>query len=154
MEKDNLGDLPGSTRFAPEAAGASSPSVTIPIAERKFFHELDDGEFEAFKQADAKWGDIAKLHPQPEWCEYPGALDGPMGCWSLVGRMVTGVEYCHGCECCAAQGIVTGTAETSEAQAPGAPAARVEPGPKDAPEEGISPRSKTAPAPSDAQETI
>lgn len=32
-----------------------------------------------------------------------------------------------------AQGIVTGTAETSEAQAPGGAERRVEPGPKDAP---------------------
>ena len=45
------------------------------------------------------WADVQRDYKQPDWCRYPDALDGPMGCWSLVGRMVTGEDYCRDCDC-------------------------------------------------------
>ena len=63
------------------------------------FHELTDAEFAAYQEAGLTWREVAEMHPQPAWCAYPGALAGPMGCWSLTGRMVTGEGYCKGCDC-------------------------------------------------------
>lgn len=62
----------------------------------KFFYELTDGEYKALQDLGGTWGDdIASRHPQPEWCNYPGALDGLMGCWSLYYRMVKSEDYCR-----------------------------------------------------------
>lgn len=66
---------------------------------RKPFHRLSDSQFKAMQDAGMKWNEVSALHPQPSWCDYPGALDGPMGCWSLVGRMVRNKAYCKGCDC-------------------------------------------------------
>ena len=83
-------------------AGVRLDRVVMPhcVAAGKPFHELTDAEFDALKAAGATWGDMMRDHPQPEWCSYPDALGGAMGCWSLVGRMVTGRDYCKDCELC------------------------------------------------------
>lgn len=64
----------------------------------KPFHKLSEAEFEALMEGGATWEQVAKEHPQPEWCDYPDAVS-PLGCWSLIGRMVTGKRYCKGCDC-------------------------------------------------------
>ena len=64
----------------------------------KYFHELTDEEFEALKASHITWDEVAKIHPQPIWCVYPGALDAEMGCWSLVYRIGVGEEYCKNCD--------------------------------------------------------
>jgi hypothetical protein len=64
----------------------------------KPFHELTDDEFNALKDAGATWEDAARDHPQPSWCSYPDALRPLAGCWSLVGRKVTGENFCRSCE--------------------------------------------------------
>ena len=65
-----------------------------------YFHELKEAEFEyildLFPYLTCR--EFAGLFSQPEWCEYPDAVS-PLGCWSLTGFMVTGEEYCKGCEC-------------------------------------------------------
>lgn len=63
------------------------------------FHELPDAEYEALKAAHTTWKDVMDRFSQPDWCEYPEAPAGTSGCWSLVGRMVTGKDYCKDCEC-------------------------------------------------------
>lgn len=35
---------------------------------------------------------------QPRWCQYPEALSGEMGCWSLVSRRIHGEDDCKGCD--------------------------------------------------------
>jgi len=64
----------------------------------KYFHELTDEEFEALKVTDITWGEVAKIYPQPTWCEYPGALEAEMGCWSLVYRRGVSKEFCKNCD--------------------------------------------------------
>ncbi len=64
----------------------------------KYFHELADEEFEALKDSNITWGEVAKIHPQPIWCGYPGALEAEMGCWSLVYRTGVNEEYCKKCD--------------------------------------------------------
>lgn len=67
----------------------------------KYFHELTEAEFKAIVESKQyTWKQLAKDYPQPEWCQYPDATSGVMGCWSLMSHMVTGKEYCKGCEYC------------------------------------------------------
>lgn len=44
-------------------------------------------------------GELMRDYRQPSWCNYPGTLEGSMGCWSLFYLYVTaGRDYCKGCE--------------------------------------------------------
>ena len=65
---------------------------------KKYFHELTNDEFEALTNSDLTWGEIAEAHSQPSWCNYPNALNGEMGCWSLVFRKAKIEDYCNTCE--------------------------------------------------------
>ncbi|WP_448208167.1 hypothetical protein [Azospirillum sp. sgz302134] len=65
----------------------------------KPFHELSDDEYSALEASGANWLDVEKAHPQPEWCDYPGALLGMSGCWALVYRKVKSQADCGNCEC-------------------------------------------------------
>ena len=65
----------------------------------KSFIDITDDEWKALVHACTTWGDIDDAYAQPSWCDYQGGLDGVMGCWSLVGRLVKDESYCHGCEC-------------------------------------------------------
>ena len=65
----------------------------------KYFHELTEEEFK--KLVDSKeytYKRLANDYPQPVWCNYPDATSGAMGCWSLMGFMVTGEDYCKNCD--------------------------------------------------------
>jgi len=67
----------------------------------KYFHELTVEEYTDL--VDSKkytYEKLAKDYPQPEWCTYPDATEGLMGCWSLTSHMVTGKDFCKDCECC------------------------------------------------------
>lgn len=45
-------------------------------------------------------GDVMANFDQPDWCDYPEALSGPMGCWSLLDPSITIMrDYCKDCEC-------------------------------------------------------
>lgn len=63
------------------------------------FHEMSATEFRFRALRGDKWRDVQRDHHEPTWCNYPSALAGAMGCWSLVGRLVTGEDYCRSCEC-------------------------------------------------------
>jgi len=65
----------------------------------KYFHELTKDEFHALVDTKITWGQCAIDYPQPKWCTYPEAVQGVMGCWSLMDYMVTGEEYCKDCVC-------------------------------------------------------
>jgi len=62
-----------------------------------YFHELTDAQWEKLKDSDFRWNEAAERFKQPPWCSYPYAVD-PMGCWSLVGRKVTGEDFCKDCD--------------------------------------------------------
>lgn len=64
----------------------------------RYFHRISDAEFESLTNLNKTWAWIMEHFAQPKWCGYPEALGGMMGCWSLVGRMVTGEDYCRGCD--------------------------------------------------------
>jgi len=65
----------------------------------KYFHELTKDEFAQLKEAGTTWGELAKKHPQPPWCNYPDAVRGEMGCWSLIDFRITDQESCGHCDC-------------------------------------------------------
>ena len=65
----------------------------------KYFHELTEAEFNEIVKENITWEECAKRYPQPKWCNYPDAVCGVMGCWSLMGFMVTNEDYCKNCDC-------------------------------------------------------
>lgn len=64
----------------------------------KYFHELTKEEFTELVEKKLMWKECAKLYPQPDWCNYPDAVCGIMGCWSLMNLSVT-EENCANCDC-------------------------------------------------------
>ena len=64
----------------------------------KFFHELTREEFSQLVGTRITWEECAQEYPQPAWCTYPNAVQGEMGCWSLMDFRVTGPESCVDCE--------------------------------------------------------
>lgn len=65
---------------------------------KPFFHELSDDAYKALEDGGATWGDIMERFDQPEWCDYPNALEGVMGCWSLIYRKVKDESRCLNCD--------------------------------------------------------
>jgi len=65
----------------------------------KYWHELPLGAQRALQHSHMKYGKFLKTYRQPDWCEYPEALAGGMGCWSLTipGR-IRRPEDCRKCE--------------------------------------------------------
>lgn len=64
----------------------------------KYFHELTEDEYNELVKKKITYGELARDYPQPKWCVYPGATNGVMGCWALVGFEVTDEDYCKDCE--------------------------------------------------------
>ena len=73
------------------------------MTEIKYFHEITADEYKELIECGLTYEQLASQHPQPEWCNYPEAIMGSMGCWSLIsfrgGKcLVTGEEYCKKCD--------------------------------------------------------
>lgn len=71
---------------------------------KKFFHELDQEEIDKIVEDDNTIEYVLANFKQPDWCSYPNALEGTMGCWSLMdfksGGLRTKIskEYCSSCD--------------------------------------------------------
>lgn len=63
---------------------------------KPYFHEITDAQWEQMKLDGKTWGDMQRDYLQPDWCQYPEAID-PLGCWSLTGRFVKDEEFCRTC---------------------------------------------------------
>lgn len=63
----------------------------------KYFHEIPNEEWDSMVKEHKTWEDVKATHKQPDWCNYPEALDGIMGCWSLTERFVKSEEFCKTC---------------------------------------------------------
>lgn len=70
-----------------------------------FFHKASQEEVDKLINDKKTWDYICKNYLQPEWCEYPNALNGLMGCWSLIDiskdgyRTKISKDYCKDCDC-------------------------------------------------------
>lgn len=79
-----------------QADGSSNTTVS-----RRFFHELSIEEKQKLANEGKTWQDVMDDYNQPDWCTYPEALRGEMGCWSLImidAKLVC-EDYCKTCEC-------------------------------------------------------
>ena len=68
---------------------------------RPYFHEAVPGGFDTLREQHPRWTiqTVIDTYASPEWCRYPDAVGGIMGCWSLIGGLVTGEDYCRSCDC-------------------------------------------------------
>ena len=70
---------------------------------KRYFHTLADSTIRKLISHHITWGEIMERYEQPDWCGYPNALEGLMGCWSLTSlfkyRHEISREYCVGCNC-------------------------------------------------------
>ena len=64
----------------------------------KYFHKLTRDEFKELCKDKPTWAEVSRDYPQPEWCSYPDAVQGMLGCWSLIDFKVYGRNYCKHCE--------------------------------------------------------
>lgn len=74
----------------------------------RYFHELSDSTLRRLTRKGITWQEVIDRYKQPDWCNYPEALAGAMGCWSLIGcwslmdidlRHKISREYCKKCDC-------------------------------------------------------
>ncbi len=66
----------------------------------KYWHELKDSTIKRLFRKKLTLAEVMHRYKQPDWCHYPGALEGLLGCWSLMSaesRLKISREYC--CEC-------------------------------------------------------
>lgn len=72
---------------------------------KPYWHELSEEAVEQLIKDHKTWGDVQNDYQQPAWCCYPNALDGRMGCWSLIDIEPGGLrsnisnDFCKGCDC-------------------------------------------------------
>jgi len=68
---------------------------------KRYWHTLANSTIKRLVSKHTTWGEVMRRYKQPEWCKYPAALEGSMGCWSLIGfgtRHKISREYCSKCE--------------------------------------------------------
>ena len=67
----------------------------------RYWHEVPPAEREQIiKESKMTVGEFLERFKQPDWCEYPEALAGQMGCWSLVlSRNINCIKDCGDCDC-------------------------------------------------------
>lgn len=74
------------------------------MSDKKYFHELPKDEINTLIKNKVTFGTIMKTYLQPDWCNYPGALQGEFGCWSLMDlyavetRRKISKEFCKSCD--------------------------------------------------------
>ena len=70
----------------------------------KPYIELTKDEFDALlENKNLTWADLERDYPQPDWCSYPHATRGALGCWSLIDfngyHEKISRNYCRKCDC-------------------------------------------------------
>lgn len=69
---------------------------------RPYYHELTEAQVDQLIADKRTWQWVVENYQQPSWCEYPEALGGTMGCWSLTDpdiRIKISHEFCKDCPC-------------------------------------------------------
>ena len=76
----------------------------IGAVSRSYFHEISQEEVDKLIADKKTIGYIMETYKQPDWCKYPNALEGQMGCWSLMDLSKDGLrtkiskDFCKGCD--------------------------------------------------------
>jgi hypothetical protein len=68
------------------------------MSDKKYFHKIDDVEWETMCDNKLTWFDLKKIFKAPDWCAYGNTALDPLGCWSLINRMVKNEDYCKKCD--------------------------------------------------------
>jgi len=77
----------------------------IGAVSRSYFHEISQEEVDKLIADKRGVGYVMENYKQPDWCKYPNALEGQMGCWSLMDLSKDGLrtkiskDFCKGCDC-------------------------------------------------------
>lgn len=72
---------------------------------KPYFHLAPQSEIDAMVSDKKVWADVQLNYIQPDWCAYPDALNGKMGCWSLTDIADGGLRtkiceaFCQTCDC-------------------------------------------------------
>ena len=68
---------------------------------KPYFHELPKEERDKILTGEVMTvREFMNKYDQPEWCTYPEALSGHMGCWSLMYTTESiNKEFCSTCDC-------------------------------------------------------
>lgn len=75
------------------------------MEEKKFWHEVPQEEIDKLIEDHKTIGYVMENYKQPDWCTYPNALEGQMGCWSLMNldkdgtRTMISHKFCKNCDC-------------------------------------------------------
>ena len=65
----------------------------------KYWHELTIEQKEFLRKKKVKIGWLIKNLRQPDWCAYPNALGGQVGCWSLMDdNVIIDKKLCKSCD--------------------------------------------------------
>jgi hypothetical protein len=71
-------------------------------ANMKYFHEVPQSEIDELEEKGLLTvGYVMSNYKQPDWCQYPDALAGVMGCWSLMAkdtRSKISKDFCSNCD--------------------------------------------------------
>lgn len=69
----------------------------------KYWHEIPQKEITKLVEQKKSVQFIIDNYKQPDWCNYPDALSGLMGCWSLNDNTTNGLrtnisrQFCKNC---------------------------------------------------------
>jgi len=80
--------------------------LSIDGVTNRYFHELEQKEVDDLITDKKTVGYIMETYKQPFWCRYPNALEGEMGCWSLMDLSKDGLrtkinrDFCKECDEC------------------------------------------------------
>lgn len=67
---------------------------------KRLWHRVPKDEQVAILKSKMTVGEFMKRYEQPAWCNYPDALEGTMGCWSLmIAGEIKSRASCKGCDC-------------------------------------------------------
>ena len=67
----------------------------------KYWHELIQEEIDKIIKSGRTVEQVLKEFSQPDWCAYPDAISGMIGCWSLMEdniRQKISKEFCKNCD--------------------------------------------------------
>jgi hypothetical protein len=64
-----------------------------------YLHTLPKSKIVKLMHSHMTYGEFVKQYKQPDWCMYPEALEGSLGCWSLIGGYVHSETFCLTCDC-------------------------------------------------------
>lgn len=70
---------------------------------KQYWHKEEQEEVDKLIESGITIAKLKEQYKQPDWCNYPDALDGVLGCWSLNNNTQNGLrtkiceDFCKTC---------------------------------------------------------